>query len=471
MGHVADLPGAGDVLTIARDAAVPAGGGPRSGGDAARIVKQYHQVRSWRAYIDELRTGDTFCPAAPPSKYEVFRDGAPPAAPEAVQAAARLLRACDGGAEGDVWLSDAVVADMGALRPCYWIADVDGKHADAKGAGDAAVVQAYLDVFGLRQSDVGSVVQVATARRRDKASLHIKINIVLPHWSAGRAVAAFVADALRARGAPAWFAPDPAIYGARNQLMRALGSCKLRPDGVADAASVLRPHGRSSADAGYHSGRMHRHNPQRLARTPAPIMALLLQQLSAPPRAAPAASRKRPADGADEDRIRVALEESGLAAALGELFDPEDAVLQQLVADEDTACVSCYVDGTLARGGASLRCPFKGGVHTSNRARISLASDHIAYECMAASCRDRAPLRLPLQRRQQRQQLIDQRLDQRQDQRLDQRLDRRPVVAETGTGEAREARDAREDATETDDTAPTAPNTIASAASASAMEG
>lgn len=463
VGHVADLPGAGDVLTIARDAAVPAGGGgPGSGGGAARIVKQYHRARSWRAYIDELRTGDPFCAAAPPSKYEVFRDGAPPAAPEAVQAAARLLRACDGGAEGDVWLSDAVVADMGALRPCYWIADVDGKHADAQGAGDAAVVQAYLDVFGLRQSDVGSVVQVATARRRDKASLHIKINIVLPHWSAGRAVAAFVADALRARGAPAWFAPDPAIYGARNQLMRALGSCKLLPDGgVADAASVLRPHGRSSADAGYHSGRMHRHNPQRLARTPAPIMALLLQQLSAPPRAAP--SRKRPADGADEDRIRVALEESGLAAALGELFDPEDAVLQQLVADEDTARVSCYVDGTLARGGASLRCPFKGGVHTSNRARISLASDHIAYECMAASCRDRAPLRLPLP--------LPLQLPLPLDQRLDQRLDRRPVVAETGTGEAREARDDRGDATDAVDTRPVAPNTIASAASASAMEG
>jgi hypothetical protein len=342
----------------------------------------------------------------------VFRDGAPPDTPAAATAAMRMLLRCDGGAAGDVWLSTPGVQDMAALRcPAFFIADVDCKRGDAL---EEDIVAAYLAALGLAPGDVGRLVQISSATRRGKVSMHIKVNVFLPYWSAGRAVAAFVTAALRAAGAPADFAPDPAIYGARNQLIRALWSCKRLASGPPDLASELRPHGRSSASPADHSGRMHRHNPQPLATMPPALRAVLVQELAAvagaPGRALNAGSqtrpdqpsRKRPADCSDTDIIRAALADSGMAAALGPLFDPEDAILQQCVASDDCASLTCNVDGTLSRGGATLSCPFSGRPHTTNRARIEvrLLAGFVAYTCYSAPCRAHAPLLMRLPRPQ-----------------------------------------------------------------------
>lgn len=256
------------------------------------------------------------------------------------------------------------VIPCGATTPVWFFADHDCRDAGEMSADEFAsrVSALHVDFFGLSPADIGRTVFVSSSSRKDKLSVHVKVNV-----RTTLAESKHIAALLRAHSHDHRLHPDPCVYSSALQQIRAVGSAKL---GSAHAKTPVH-HG----DFAHHLVRIPPSDTSPVVPGPATIGL------------APAPSRPPPSRDslALAEHVRNVLRRAP-PRTLGPLFDPATCVIESPRPTPDG--VSCYVDGSLRNGG-TLVCPIAGRAHRSNRAVVETPAGAgvVFYSCLSPGCR------------------------------------------------------------------------------------
>lgn len=267
----------------------------------------------------------------------------------------------------------------------WFFADHDCKVSDARGMSADAFVRevcrAHYAHFDLGPEDLGKVMFVSETCRADKLSVHVKINL-----ETTLAEAKAHAEAIcRECGQDDRIKPDLSVYSGRNQQIRALGSSKLGT-GVAKQPVPGCDDGNNS----HHMVRVNPHHGMRVISRPCP---------EEPPSAKTARGETSRADAGADHVIREAIKHSLFVSGctFGDDFDADVCHVEDVRTCEDGEKMICYVDGT-SRFGGTLRCPFAGRSHKTNRACFVVVPNgglrpgapgtgEIVFKCMDDACR------------------------------------------------------------------------------------
>eukprot|EP00873_Tetraselmis_striata_P033752 jgi/Tetstr1/454016/TSEL_040935.t1 len=300
----------------------------------------------------------------------------------------KQFRLCESWPEYEVALLESGMKHMyelvpdGLRTPVWFFADHDCRTESARGMTAEEFVREVCRVhrvhFDLAESDMGSVMFVSSTCRPEKHSVHVKINMATT-LAESRVHAEAICEQC---GADDRLKPDLSVYSSRAQQIRAINSSKIGHDVVkAPVAGCAGP-------AFRHLVRVNPNHGMREITRPLP---------EARPRAKAPRGDALPVDGG-EVMVRAALRRSIMPRLLGAMFDAGASRLEDVRAVDGGAMLMCYLDGSL-RAGGSVRCPFAGRAHRTNRARILVrpnggergrtpGTGEVEYRCLDVDCQE-----------------------------------------------------------------------------------
>lgn len=268
------------------------------------------------------------------------------------------------------------VIPCGRSTPVWFFADHDCYAAESGGMDPeefaADVVGLHLDAFSLSREDIGKRVFVSSSSRAEKLSVHVVVRYPTTLSESRR-----IADTIRSSCADPRLFPDTQVYSSSLQQIRAIGSSKK--------GSVHAKLPMHEGPAVMHLVRIDPGDPRTA--------------VVAPPVGLPAAFAERavasvggdighrPVGGDAVASARAALG-SIERSSLGPAFDPATCIVDPIRGPASSA-FSFYIDGSVARGGASVVCPIARRCHRSNRAivEVRLTRPALFYKCLSRECR------------------------------------------------------------------------------------